>query len=71
MISTQNYCCRGLQIGGVSDSKSNTDLPFWDLFRIDKITNFEVLPHLFNESNGLEKGYKKDDKHINPILAQI
>lgn len=69
--NTGNKCFRGLQVYGRSNSKNNSDLPFWDMFLIDKISNFEILDLKFDWSNGLKKGYKKNDKHINPIYAQI
>lgn len=69
--STQNYCFRGLQIDGVSNSKNNVDLPFWDMFLLNKVSNFEILDLHFDGSIGLSKGYKKNDKHIDPIFAQL
>ena len=69
--STKNPCFRGLQIDGSSNSKSNSDLPFWDMFSINKILSLEVLDLRFDANNGLKKGYKKNDKHINPIFAQL
>ncbi|RTL12481.1 MAG: hypothetical protein EKK54_04425 [Neisseriaceae bacterium] len=70
-VSTKNPCFRGLQIDGSSSSKSKSDLPFWDLYLLDKISDFELLDLQFDGSNGLNKGYKRNDKHIYPIFAQI
>lgn len=69
--STKNPCFRGLQIDGSSNSKNKTDLPFWDMFLLNKASNFEILDLHFDGSNGLRNGYKKNDRHISPIFAQI
>lgn len=69
--STKNPCFRGLQIDGSSNSKIKSDLPFWSMFSINKISSFEVLGLRFDASNGLKKDYKKNDTQINPIYAQV
>ena len=69
--TTDNKCFRGLQVEGGSNTKNMTDLPFWDMFLIDKISKFEILGLKFDGNNGFDKGYKRNDRHINPIFAQI
>jgi len=63
--STGNLVLRGYQVGGSSSSRP---VPLWDLFLVDKIGSPAVTGETFAED---PPKYKRDDAHINPILAQL
>lgn len=56
---------RGLQVGGASKS-GKFDVP--KLFETEKISGLTILEEVFAN---LPDGYRKDDKHINPIECQL
>ncbi|NCU31136.1 hypothetical protein EOL73_04215 [Candidatus Saccharibacteria bacterium] len=62
---TRTGVMRGLQVGGASKS-GKFDVP--KLFETEKMSNIIILEELFAN---LPDGYKKDDKHINPIECQL
>ena len=63
--STRNKVLRAYQIGGTSSTRT---IPLWDLFLVNKISDLTVLDETFSE---LPPYYKKGDKHINPIEAEL
>ncbi|MEV8148750.1 hypothetical protein AB0O52_11485 [Arthrobacter sp. NPDC080073] len=63
--TTGNEVLRGYQVDGRGNSRP---VPFWDLFLIDKMSNVEILDGRFTEDPPY---YSRDDKHINPIRAQL
>lgn len=63
--STGNLVLRGYQVGGSSRTRL---VPLWDLFLVEKMGSPAVTGETFAE---VPPKYKRDDKHINPILAQL
>ena len=63
-ISTGNEVLRAYQIRGTSSSRIP---PLWDLFRVEKIVNLEVLDETFVDD---PLGYACGDKHIQ-IVSQL
>jgi hypothetical protein len=63
--STHNPVLRGYQVGGTSSSRL---VPLWDLFLLDRISDFAVSEEHFEDLPPL---YKRDDKDISPIYAQL
>jgi hypothetical protein len=56
--TTGNLVFRGYQVGGTGNTRT---VPFWDLFLIGKISNFEILDETFEVD---PPGYTRGDKHI-------
>lgn len=63
--TTQNPVLRGYQMGGTSNSRA---VPLWDIFLVNRISNFVVSDNHFGD---LPPFYKRDDKDISPIYAQL
>jgi hypothetical protein len=63
--TTGNEVLRGYQVEGTGNSRS---VPFWDLFLTGKMTNVEILDGQFIEDPPY---YSRNDKHIDPIHAQL
>lgn len=62
--STGNLQLRGYQVGGTSSSRV---LPLWDLFLVSKIRGLSAgVAFSFDPP-----GYRRDDKHLSVIHAQL
>ncbi|MEO7617774.1 MAG: hypothetical protein ABIS59_02940 [Candidatus Saccharibacteria bacterium] len=64
-VSKGTNVMRALQLSGGSVSGKN-DFP--KLFAIDEISELRILDDIFSL---IPLGYKKGDKHINPILGEL
>lgn len=64
-VSTGNLVLRAYQTGGVSTSRA---VPFWTLFRVDKIVSPHFTGEVFVEN---PKDYKIGDEDISPILSEL
>ena len=57
-VTTGNPVLRGYQVGGTGKTR---EVPFWDLFLIEKIRNLVILEETFDAD---PLGYQRGDKHI-------
>jgi hypothetical protein len=60
-----NAVVRGYQVGGTGETRP---VPFWDMYRLDRIENFEIQAEHFS---GFPPNYVLGDAHINPIHCQL
>jgi len=63
--TTGNAILRGYQVDGTSSSRA---VPLWDLFLVSEMSNLVFSDEHFDD---LPPFYKRDDKHIFPIYAQL
>ena len=63
--TTHNPILRAYQIRGTSSTRP---VPLWDLFLLDEIQGPAILDETFDAD---PPGYKRNDKHISPIYAQL
>jgi hypothetical protein len=63
--STGNMLLRAYQVGGTDKTRS---IPAWSLFREDKMINAQMLDEQFD---GPPPGYRRGDRDIDVILAQL
>lgn len=63
--TTGNEVLRGYQVEGTGNSRP---VPFWDLFLTGKMSGVEVLDSQFIQD---PPHYSPNDKHIDPIHAQL
>ncbi|MBT8163286.1 MULTISPECIES: hypothetical protein [Arthrobacter] len=63
--TTGNEVLRGYQVDGSGNSRP---VPFWDLFLTEKMSKVEILDGQFIED---PPHYSRNDKHIDPIRAQL
>lgn len=63
--TTGNEVLRGYQVEGKGNSRP---VPFWDLFLTVKMSDVEILDSQFIEDPPF---YSRNDKHMDPIHAQL
>lgn len=63
--TTGNEVVRGYQVGGFSKTRP---IPYWHLFKVDKISKCKTLNESFEHN---PPGYKKGDSNIWPIEREL
>lgn len=64
-VTTGSTLLRGYQTGGKSNSRT---VPLWDLFEERKMVSAKLTGETFPKN---PPGYKKGDKHLRPLLAEL
>ena len=64
-MTTGNVVLRAYQLGGTSSSRS---VPLWDLFLVEKMTDFTILDETFAAD---PPSYAPGDKHMGEIYCQL
>ncbi len=63
--STGKEQLRAFQFDGQSD---RVQVPDWGMFSLNKIQNLQVKQETFE---GERQGYRRGDRHLNPIFAEL
>lgn len=64
-VTTGNVVLRAYQIRGSGKTRA---VPFWDLFLVDEVVNPTMLDEIFADDPPY---YRRDDKHMSVIYAQL